>query len=87
MGGFGQAPAGEAVSQPETEKPLVEAILDVMKYGEVTVEVIDDSGGVIASYMRHLDHPDADVPVELTNPEEYSYRLRAGENESHLIRF
>jgi thermitase len=87
MGGFGQAPTDEAVSRPETERPLVEAVLDVMKYGKVTVEVIDDSGEVIASYVRHLDHPDADVPVELTNPEEYSYRLRAGEKESPLIRF
>lgn len=85
--GSGQDVTGAAVGVRDTERPLVEKVLDVMKYGEVTVEVIDDSGEVVASYVRHLDHPDMDIPLDLENPEAYTFRLRAGGKESPLIRF
>jgi len=86
-GGSDRDPAADRIVPDESGRPLIEEILDVMKYDEVTVEVIDDSGEVIASYVRRLDHPDADIPVELTNPGDYTYRLRAGEKVSPSFRF
>jgi subtilisin family serine protease len=85
---FEESVSGEAVRTIEvTERPFVEKVLDVLKYREVTVEVLNDQGEIVMSYVRRLDHPDASVPVELTNPESYTYRLRAAGKVSPLIRF
>ncbi len=84
-GGFEGDRSG--VAETRAVRPEIEDALDIMKYGRITVEVVDEGGRVMTSFQRDLGNPEDNPGVKLSDPARYAYRLRAGDKASRLIRF
>ncbi len=79
--------AGDQESLAGMNPALIEEIAQLLQYRQVTVDVVDRDGVVVDSFVRRLDEPGANVPADISNPEDYSYRLKAGGRVSPLFRF
>jgi thermitase len=89
-GGYG---GGEEMERSERDDGVartgvdrIEAIVDLLKYREVTVEALDANGAVVASTVRRLAHPTENAPLELDGRTDLVFRLRAGEKVSPTFR-
>jgi hypothetical protein len=76
---------GRALMGTASGRPLVEQVLDLLKYRQVTVEVLDASGELVETFTRRLDRPEMNVPVDLSRTAARAFRLRVGDRVSPTI--